>query len=173
MTAGRKITQNKQNWNTPTKYVNLIHKFFDNDLELDPCSNTDSIVEAKRKVILPENGLDINWVDYSSIYINPPYGRDYENKTTIKNWIQKAYHEWMFHNAEILMLIPVATNTSHWKQFVFGSAYICFLNDTRLVFRIGNEENNKGCPMACAMIYYGQDVDKFKNIFGNFGYITS
>ena len=170
MTAGRKITQNKQNWNTPLKYANRIHAFFDYELELDPCSNLESIIISKNKYILPVDGLSEDW-NYKSIYINPPYGRDYENKTTIKDWIKKAYETCINYNSEILMLIPVATNTSHWKDFIFGKANICFLNDTRLIFRINNNENNKGSPMACAMIYYGENIRKFKIIFDSCGYI--
>jgi hypothetical protein len=165
--------QNKQDWNTPIKYAELIHKFFDNNLELDPCSNLDSIIIAKEKIILPKDGLqDVDWSDYKTIYINPPYGRDYERKTSIKDWFKKAYNTHLCFGIEILMLVPVATNTSHWKEYVFGKATsICFLNDTKLVFRINNNENNKGSPMACAMIYYGLRYTNFKNTFSDSGYI--
>lgn len=74
--------------------------------------------------------------------------------------------------SEILALIPVATNTSHWKEYIFGKATgICFLADTRLKFRINGNENNKGCPVACCMIYYGNDFNKFINVFNYFGYV--
>jgi len=169
MTVGRKITQNKQTWNTPKKYADLIHLFFENNLDLDPCSNGDSIIDARKKIILPQDGLKIDW-NFSTIYINPPYGRDYERKTTIKHWIEKAYASNSMFDSEILMLIPVSTNTSHWKNFIFGKAKICFLKETRLVFRINGLEENKGSPMACAMIYYGSNFNKFKNAFMSFGY---
>ena len=169
MTAGRKSSQNKQDWNTPIKYANLIHKFFNYELCLDPCSNNESIIESKNKYILPIDGLKEKW-NFNSIYINPPYGRDHIRKTTIKHWIKKAYLTNIDHRSEILMLIPVATNTSHWKEFIFSKASICFLYDTRLVFRINGNEENKGSPMACAMIYYGNSFDKFSNIFKSYGF---
>lgn len=171
MTAGRKSTQNKQNWNTPSKYADVVHKFFDNELFLDPCSNSSSIIISKLSLALPLDSLSIEW-NFPTIFINPPYGRDKERGTTIKNWIIKAWESHIEFGSEILMLIPVATNTSHWKEFIFGKGHICFLSDTRLKFRIGGNERNKGAPMPCAMIYYGENIQKFQRYFGNFGHVS-
>lgn len=171
MTAGRKSTQNKQDWNTPKKYSDAVFNLF-GTVDLDPCSNIHSIIRSHNKVILPKDGLrDVDWSNYKSIYINPPYGRDIKRKTSIKDWIKKAYFTNYSHSEiEIAMLIPVATNTSHWKEYIFGKASICFLNDTRLVFRIDGKEENKGSPMACAMIYYGKRKKNFLKIFNDFGF---
>ena len=171
MTAGRKTNSQEKSWNTPTKYADLVNLFFDYSIDLDPCSNKDSIIEAKTKIMLPKDGLKTIW-DKKNIFINPPYGRDTKRKTTIKNWIKKAYLANLEYVSHILMLIPVATNTSHWKEFIFGKATICFLKDTRLVFRINGNENNKGSPVACAMIYYGYKIEKFKRIFVQHGYVV-
>ncbi len=63
--------------------------------------------------------------------------------------------------------------TNHWKNFVFGKATaICFLYDTRLKFLINGSINNKGAPMACAIVYWGKDIDKFYNIFTKFGAVV-
>jgi hypothetical protein len=88
LTAGRKNISNKQDWNTPTKIATVIFDFFGGGLELDPCSNKDSIIVAKNKICLPNDGLKIDW-NYRSIFINPPYGRDPDRKTSIKSWIKK------------------------------------------------------------------------------------
>ena len=172
MTAGRKSSQNKQGWNTPQKYSDSIFSLF-GVVELDPCSNQNSIVRCKTKIILPIDGLkEVDWSNYKTIYINPPFGRDYERKSKIKDWIQKAYFTSMNHTeVEITMLIPVATNTSHWKEYILGKASICFLEDTRVVFRINGKEDNKGSPMACAMIYYGKNKKKFKEVFSKYGFV--
>lgn len=169
MTAGRKNTQNKSDWNTPRKIVDVVWQFF-GEVFLDPCSNSGSIVGAVDELALPMDGLSIPW-NYPNVYVNPPYGRDSKRCTTIKNWIEKAYLSNQKYAAEIIMLIPVATNTSHWKEFVFGKASICFLKDSRLKFRIGGSEENKGAPMAMSVIYYGNREKEFKNIFGEFGYV--
>lgn len=137
-------------------------------IALDPCSNEWSIVGAGTEFILPEDGLGKDW-NYPTIYVNPPYGADRERGTTIKEWLRKCVHAHGHYGAEVLALVPVATNTSHWKEYVWGRATaICFLYDTRLKFLIGGR-SGKGAPMACAMIYWGKDTTGFFEVFSKFG----
>lgn len=168
--AGMSIYSKSTDWNTPTKYIKLIYEMF-HKIELDPCSNKDSIVNAEKEITLPNDGLKEKW-NYKTIFVNPPFGRDFERKTTIKDWIAKCYKTHKEYGSEILLLIPVATNTSHWKEYIFDKASaICFLYDTRLKFRIHGSENNKGCPTACAMVYYGENISKFYDTFKKVGYV--
>jgi hypothetical protein len=167
MTAGRKSTINKQDWNTPWKYMDAVKRTFLR-IDLDPCSNSGSIVPAGRKIVLPENGLLVDWWTYENIYVNPPYGRS-EDKTTIYDWLSKCYDASQKGGRNVISLIPVATNTKHWKEFVFKADVICFLNDTRLKFRMNGNEVNKGSSIACAMIYWGNNSDRFIEVFNEFG----
>lgn len=168
MSAGRTINSQTSEWCTPIKYAKLVEDFF-GTIELDPCSNIDSIVNSICKFIYPkQDGLLQDW-NYKTIFINPPYGKGL-NGTTIKDWFKKAINSNMVYDSEIIMLVPVATNTKHWKEYVFNHATaICFLSDTRLKFRINGNENNKGSPMSCCLIYYGKRIDKFKEITSTVG----
>ena len=171
MTAGRNNAESlSQHWCTPPKYVNAIHEFFGGSIDLDPCSNRHSIVNATVEYSLPEvDGLLESW-DYSTVYINPPYGRDRGRRTTIYDWLHKAAETYSEHGAEILALVPVATNTRHWKSCVFGVATaIAFLYDTRLKFLVDGQPGGKGAPMACAMVYWGRQYDRFEWIFSAYG----
>lgn len=171
MTAGRKNKNNFQSWCTPKKIIEKLNEFF-TEINLDPCSNNFSKVEANEKIILPKDGLKINW-DYKNIFVNPPYGKDSERKTTIKNWFEKSYVSHKQYKSEIILLVPVATNTKHWKQFVYDKANsVCFLSDSRLKFQIDGSEYNKGSPMACCLIYYGNDFDRFKKVFSSLGAVV-
>ena len=174
MTAGRSSRGDKnKDWNTPQKYVDLILEFFDNEIDLDPCSNEYSILPASLQIMPPENGLSQNW-NCDKIYVNPPYGRCSLSKTSIKDWFIKVRDTRDQYGGEILMLVPVATNTSHWKECVFNHASsICFLNDTRLKFLKDGKLCKKGCPMACCIIYYGDNLDKFHNVFKSSGNILN
>ena len=173
MSAGRTVNSKSQSWGTPPKYINVIRHFFGGFIALDPCSNEYSIVHAETEFMLPKNdGLTENW-DYPTIYMNPPYGADRERGTTIKNWLAKCALTHQMYDSEILALVPVATNTGHWKQSVFGQAKaICFLYDTRLKFLENGSGAGKGAPMACAMIYWGHDYEKFYEIFIEFGAVV-
>jgi len=77
------------------------------------------------------------------------------------------------YKAEVVALVPVATNTGHWKKNVFGQATaVCFLYDTRLKFLVNGQNGGKGAPMSCAMIYWGQDYQRFFNVFRKFGAVV-
>ncbi|MDD2386855.1 MAG: DNA N-6-adenine-methyltransferase [Bacteroidales bacterium] len=170
MSAGRKVNSQSQSWGTPIKYINAIKRVFGGAIALDPCSNEYSIVQADTEFMLPQNdGLREDW-NYPTIYMNPPYGADRTRGTTIKNWLAKCVLSHKKYGSKILALVPVATNTGHWKQSVFGQARaLCFLYDTRLKFLENGSGAGKGAPMACAMIYWGKDYDKFYDIFIEYG----
>jgi len=171
MTGGRTVNSISQDWCTPPKYVKAVKNFFGGTVELDPCSNINSIVEAEVEYMLPRNnGLEESW-NYQTIYVNPPYGVDRARKSSIKNWIERCAKSYLKYKSEVLALIPVAVNTKHWKEHIFGVAdSICFLSDTRLKFINGTK--NKGAPMACAMVYWGKHGSKFYKIFSKYGAVV-
>jgi len=156
MTAGRRINTGSVHWNTPPKYVDAVTRIF-GVVDLDPCSNRGSIVGAVTE--LSENGLEYDWDNHKTVYVNPPYGRG------IYNWLEKCSNT----TAEVIALIPVATNTKHWKDFVFDADVICFLGDTRLKFMIDGSTNNKGASMACAMVYWGRNTEPFCKVMTDYG----
>ena len=174
MSAGRTVNTQSQSWGTPLKYVKAVKSFFGGSISLDPCSNEYSIVDAETEYLLPKNdGLKEDW-NFPTIYINPPYGSDRERKTTIKNWLAKCALTHSKYKSEILALIPVATNTSHWKQSIFGEATaICFLYDTRLKFLENGLDIGKGAPMSCCIVYWGNDYEKFYNLFIEHGAVIN
>jgi hypothetical protein len=143
------------------------------EIELDPCSNNYSIVGAITEYRLPaKDGLKETW-GFKTIFVNPPYGKDPDSGTSIKDWLARCYNTNYTCGAEIIALIPVATNTSHWKEYVWhGAAAICFLSDTRLKFMIAGQVSEKGAPMACATIYWGENFEKFRNVFGDYGAVV-
>ena len=174
MTAGRTNSSAvSQHWGTPAKYVNAVREFFGGRISLDPCSNELSIVGADTEYALPAaDGLASSW-DHPTIFVNPPYGKDRSRGTTIRDWLRKSSETHSEHRSEVLALVPVATNTRHWKQHIFGSAAaVAFLADTRLRFLIDGEDRGKGAPMACAMVYWGRDFDRFDEIFTPFGNVA-
>jgi len=173
MSAGRTINTLSQSWGTPHKYVEAVKTVFGEQIALDPCSNEFSVVNAKVEYRLPEHdGLKESW-DYPTIYVNPPYGIDKERGTTIKNWLARCALAHEEHNSEVLALVPIATNTAHWKKYVFTKAKsICFLYDTRLRFLENGLDSGKGAPMACAMIYWGNNPNKFYDVFIEHGAVV-
>ncbi|MDY3246989.1 MAG: DNA N-6-adenine-methyltransferase [Prevotella sp.] len=170
MTAGRHVNTMSQSWGTPPKYVNAIKRFWHGHIGLDPCSNEYSIVHADTEFLLPLNdGLKEIW-NCKTIYVNPPYGADRQRGTTIKDWLAKCVESHIKYDAEVIALVPVAPNTGHWKNYVFGQATaICFLYDTRLRFLENGQDTGKGAPMACCLIYWGREKERFLEHFLEYG----
>ncbi len=173
MTAGRTVNSKNVDWCTPPQYVDAVRRVFGGVIALDPCANEWSIVGAGTEYSLPEHdGLLESW-DYPTVYVNPPYGADRERRTTIKDWLRRCSNAHKQHGSQVLALVPVATNTGHWKKFVWGqAAAICFLYDTRLRFLVQGEDTGKGAPMSCAMIYWNNEIERFSNVFCEFGAVV-
>ncbi len=174
MTAGRQTITLKKDWGTPKKYAEAVKRVFGGTIALDPCSNEYSIVRAETEFFLPEHdGLQEEW-NFPTIYVNPPYGSDKQRKTTIRHWLAKCAHAHEQYRSEVIALVPVAVNTDHWKRFVFiKAAAVCFLYDTRLRFLENGLDTGKGAPMACAMIYWGTEYQKFFNEFIHYGAVLN
>lgn len=170
MTAGRTVNAANHHWGTPREYVEAVRKVFGGQISLDPCSNRFSVVNAVTEYRLPEvDGLTASW-DFPKIYVNPPYGADRSRGTTIRDWLKRCAESHQLHGSEVIALVPVATNTSHWKRYVWNKAsVIAFLYDTRLKFLVDGKSGGKGAPMSCSMIYWGRSVARFLEVFSEYG----
>jgi len=170
MSAGRKVNSLSQSWGTPVKYIDAIKIFFGGSIDLDPCSNDYSLVGANVEYRLPAvDGLTASW-NYPRIFVNPPYGHDRTRGTRISHWLARCVEANRLYHSEVLALVPVATNTGHWKASVWGEASgIVFLADTRLKFLVDGQPGGNGAPMACCIVYWGGRTGDFRSVFSPFG----
>lgn len=132
--AGAIIDSTSVHWNTPKWLVDAVVAGL-GSIDLDPCSNPHSIVPARRKVQLPEDGLAVDWSEFKGVYVNPPYGRG------ISEWIEKA---WLASTkgSNVIIVIPAAVDTKHWHRYVWQhAARICFLEG-----RVKFDLPDKTCP---------------------------
>ena len=174
MTAGRQPVSNTKDWCTPPSIVESVRKCFGGSpIHLDPCSNEFSTVDAEVEYRLPDHdGLRESW-SYPTIYVNPPYGSDPARGTRILHWFTRMADAAQA-GSSVIALVPVATNTAHWKRCVYPLAKsICFLYEPRVRFFIGGVEDPKGAPMSCAVIYWGDDPNAFSDAFRDHGAVVS
>lgn len=174
MTAGRQAVSTKKDWGTPKKYVKAVKEVFGGSIELDPCSSEFSIVAASVEYVLPKHdGLIESW-NFPTIFVNPPYGKDKERGSNIADWIRRCEQANRLYGSEVIALVPVATNTGHWKHYIYGKATaICFLFDTRLRFLVDGKNEGKGAPMSCATVYWGSHYDRFYEVFIKHGAVVN
>lgn len=172
MTAGREPVTLTKDWCTPPDILDPVREVFGGQIDLDPCSNEFSLVEARVSYALPNHdGLAESW-DYAKIFVNPPYGSDPNRGTRIAHWFSRI-GDAAEAGSEVIALVPVATNTGHWKKFVYPIASaVCFLYQPRVRFYIGGHEDRKGAPMSCAIIYYGKHFDAFAAAFRSHGAVV-
>lgn len=172
MTAGRHVYGSSRDWGTPKFYVDAVRAVLGR-ICLDPCSNRYSVVGADVEYTPPQNGLAESW-NHATIYVNPPYGlANGKYKSGISDWLARCADAHDQHGSEVIALVPVATNTSHWKTSVFGrAAAVCFLYDTRLKFLVNGRQGGNGAPMSCAMVYWGRRFRRFSDVFIKYGAVT-
>lgn len=95
--------------------------------------------------------------------------------STIQTWIQKCFNAHKFHGRSVMALIPAAVDTQHWHRYIFGHTSVCFFRG-RVRFDLppdaSPEDQKKNAPpMGTALIYWGAEVNKFRQIFGTRGYV--
>lgn len=169
MTAGRQHVSIAKDWCTPPHIIGSVRAVFGGSIALDPCADRHATVGADKEYHLPDHdGLVEPW-DSPTIYVNPPYGNDTARGTRIAHWFARIA-EAAAAGSEVIALVPVATNTAHWKRHVYPVASaICFLYAPRLRFYIRGAEDPKGAPMSCAVIYYGRNAATFGAVFSEHG----
>jgi phage N-6-adenine-methyltransferase len=144
-------------WNTPKEIVEDVLKFFDGELELDPCSNSEESpnVPAKRVYTEETDGLQHNW-KAQSVFVNHPYSNS-------KEWIPYAARQYEKGYAkELILLIKLDVSTRWWYRI---SGYPWIAVNRRLKFGDGKS----AAPFQSALVYLGKDLNKFVTVFGKYG----
>lgn len=159
------LSSGNKHWCTPQKVLKLVRAF--DTIGLDPCSNPAAIVGATTAWQLPEdNGLVESWEGHGLVWMNPPFGEEKENGTTIQDWVQKAAYE-AAHGVEIIGLVPSYTGAAWFQENCAPPrTAVCFWRG-RIKF-LGAEH---GCTFSTALVYWGPRVELFAKIFATRGLI--
>lgn len=147
----------RDSWNTPPQLAADIRATFvyatGDGIDLDPCSNPTSMVDAKRAIMLPDDGLAADWS--GNVFVNPPYSKP-------GPWLKRcAEHAEDGGNA--IALVNVATETNYWHEWVWPHAAAISFTRGRLAF-YRNGEPAKGNRYAQALILYSE-CDKMLDYF--------
>jgi site-specific DNA-methyltransferase (adenine-specific) len=146
----------KDDWNTPDVVLDIVRRF--GVIDLDPCSNSHSIVEAQSEH--SEDGLGLAWRNYGLAFVNPPYGRE------IKKWVAKMRTEGE-HGAEIIGLVPARPDTAWFSDIWKSARAICFWRG-RITF-LGAQYP---APFPSALPYWGPNRARFADTFQGHGYVV-
>lgn len=144
-------------WNTPVEIVQDILDFFDHNLELDPCSNSQEVPNIPAKTLYTEDidGLSKPWIA-NSVFMNHPYSES-------KLWVPYAASQYDCGNSkELILLVKLDISTKWWNSI---SKYPWVAVNKRLKF--GNSKS--AAPFQSAIVYLGPNIQKFSNIFRKYG----
>lgn len=189
--AGHIADAGNIHWCTSGKLLEPIREVIGGQIALDPCSNDYSIVNAQIEYKLPDkNGLNESW-ESSSCLINPPFGRYYMNdeldvksvkefkelrdKGTYKRY---SIYDWVFKCVQsyqlirhLFLLIPAAIETRHFHDFIYSTATAILYPKGRIGYLDEKGEEIGSPPMASVLIYWGEDVEKFNDVFSRLGHV--
>ena len=145
-------------WNTPKRVVSDVLTFFDNELGLDPCSDSKDQpnIPAKATFTEADDGLAHEW-GHPTVFMNHPYSQS-------KLWVPYAVEQYKKHSNEMLLLIKLDVSTKWWRS-VAPFPWLAY--NKRL--RFGDESS--AAPFQSAMIYLGNRLNRFQEVFSKDGFI--
>ena len=143
-------------WNTPIQFVADVLTFFNHDITTDPCCNDKDNPNIPATVCYDEtdDGLTKPWK--GKVFMNHPYSDS-------KNWIPYGVLQYESGvTSEMVMLIKLDVSTKWWRSV---SSYPWIGINKRLKFGDGRG----AAPFQSAIIYLGNDIDRFISVFGKYG----
>lgn len=190
--AGAISSTGRTDYTTPEFIVTAVRKFFKSlrpnsfvgGIDLDPCSNPNSIIFAGSNIQLEElaphqrgvllckefategewtqeytfwkgDGLTEDWRGFRT-YVNPPFGKK-RGQPGISDWIRKAYAE-SRKGADVVMCVPDAPDTKIWKEVVLLEAR----GRCQLRQRVKFGGMKAGIPKPISLVYFAG----FENVVG-------
>ncbi|NEQ37047.1 MAG: hypothetical protein F6K40_12485 [Okeania sp. SIO3I5] len=151
---------NSDCWYTPPQIVELVREVL-TTIDLDPCADERKHIPAKYHKTIREDGLACAW--HGKVFINPPY-------SCPGKWIKKLVEEIDSGNVtEAIALLPVATDTK-WFEPLWNQS-ICFWKG-RIKFLDVNYQPKAPARQSHCLVYWGENVEGFYQVFGKYGEIT-
>ena len=148
----------KQDWQTPPEFLELVRRV--GPIALDPCTTDENPCGATNAFFTAEyTGLVPDWraiADGGLIYCNPPY-------SDMDAWAAKIADEGM-RGCEIISLTPARTDT-RWFRRMCTADQMCFWRG-----RIKFVGAKAAAPFPSLVCYWGPRPDRFKEVFGPFGW---
>jgi hypothetical protein len=147
-------SQSTDHCTPPIVAEGVVYPVLGDPVDLDPCSNKNSIIRAHRRVMLPENGQAIDW--RGTVFCNPPYG-----SPEIEKWLAKCIVSNRVHGAEIIGLFP-ANVSSEWFDMAVATTQAAFFwgpgDGNRRIQFIGTKF---AAAFASVLLYWGPNLVTF------------
>lgn len=176
------MSSNGDEWMTPPEFLELVRKFYNSNIELDPASNTTAqrYVKASEYYSIQEgrDGLTLPWSG-RKVFCNPPYSRN-----LITSFVEKVLQEVdADESTEVIMLVNSSTDTEWYHKLANRSDVMLLwrgrlkfwkiINDTAYPTWHMHDTGKLGnSPRYLNTVFYmGQNPIWFSEFFKNYGTI--
>jgi len=161
------INSSKSNeYYTPLEFLDSAREVM-GGVDLDPasCAEANANVRAETYYTIDEDGFSKPWA--GRVWMNPPYGKDEgESETNQARWVRRACEEYAAGNITEAMVLVNAVPGNKWFHPLWEHT-VCF------VYRRIHFINGSGAPThSNAVVYLGQNVQKFAEAFGKHGAVV-
>jgi phage N-6-adenine-methyltransferase len=151
-------------WYTPPEYIEAARKVM-GGIDLDPASSerAQEYIQADDYFTRDQDGLSQQWA--GRVWLNPPFSKD-----LIFDFVKKLVDEATAGNVdEAILLTHNYTDTAWFHVAEEIAALICFTRG-RVKFI---DENGEECAptQGQAFFYFGDNKDRFRSYFSEFGFI--
>lgn len=149
---------------TPPPIAFLQRRQFRGLADLDPCHDPSGLTLARVNYDIRrgQDGLALPW--RGKVWLNPPYSLP-------APWLERAALHYRYGLAETLAIVNVQSGSRYWHRWVWPCASaICFLESRVAFWYDGRPENGNRYDQA--VIYYGDDVGRFRSIWSSEGAIV-
>jgi ParB family chromosome partitioning protein len=159
-------------WYTRPKYIEAARSVM-GSIDLDPASSAaaNQIVKAARYYTQEDDGLKQHW-RASTVWLNPPYGRNLHYKSTIRLFTNKLIDHFTAGDINQAILLVTTEINAVWFQPLWDYP-ICF-PDHKVKFIIPDGPNRGvySQMFGTAFVYLGPNEQRFINIFSEFGVVV-
>lgn len=150
-------------WYTPERYIELARDVL-GEIDLDPasCEYANRTVRAARYFSEENDGLCQEWC--GRVWMNPPYSADLVGKFT-----RKFVEEYdAGHISEGIVLVNNATETA-WFAYMMDAASAVVFSRGRIRY-VSPERDSLAPLQGQAFIYFGNNTERFINVFSAVGW---
>ncbi len=187
------LASGDENWCTDPETLEIVYQF--DAIGLDPFSNAHSLVQSRRRIMLPDNSLLADWPVEELVWCNPPYG---DALTACAQKIGAHAQQ----GGEVLTLVPARVDTQWWQDFLRPPIWLAFRRRLRFLepievlkarhadrvekalkagqrpppeprYKMVSDVLARGetATFASALCYHGRREQRFREVFGRCGRI--
>lgn len=151
-------------WYTPPEYIEAARNVM-GSIDVDPASSdiANDVIKAHKYYTIEMDGLHREWS--GNVWLNPPYAQP-----LISQFISKLISELQSSNTKkAIVLVNNATETNWFQSLAIEAVSVCFPKGR---VRFWNPDKVSAPLQGQAILYFGNDIKKFREEFGKFGLVA-